>query len=304
VQEVAFTLADAIAYVEAAVGAGLAVDAFAPRLSFFFNAYSTFLEEIAKFRAARRLWARIMKERFGAQDPRSMMLRFHAQTAGSTLTAQQPDVNVVRVTLQAMAAVLGGAQSLHTNSRDEALGLPTAQAARLALRTQQVIAYESGVTAEPDPLGGSDYIEKLTSEIEHGAEEYIARIDKLGGTLRAIEDGFIQREIQNAAYEYQQRVEKGEAIVVGVNKFAESESASPVVFRMDPAIEQRQIERVREVRAGRDARRCGARLDELETAARGRDNLMPCIMAACEAQATVGEISDRLRVVFGEYRES
>ena len=304
VQEVAFTLADAIAYVEAAVSAGLAVDAFAPRLSFFFNAHSDFLEEIAKFRAARRLWARIMKERFGAEDPRSMMLRFHAQTAGSTLTAQQPDVNVVRVTLQAMAAVLGGAQSLHTNSRDEALGLPAAQAARLALRTQQVIAYESGVTAEPDPLGGSEYIEKLTSDIERGAEEYIARIDRMGGTLRAIEDGFIQREIQNAAYDYQQKVEKGEAIVVGVNKFQEPESASPVVFRMDPAIERRQIERVREIRASRDARRCAERLDELETAARGRDNLMPRIMAACEAQATVGEISDRLRNVFGEYKES
>jgi methylmalonyl-CoA mutase, N-terminal domain len=304
VQEVAFTLADAIAYVEAAVSAGLAVDAFAPRLSFFFNAHNDFLEEIAKFRAARRLWARIMKERFGAQDSRSMMLRFHAQTAGSTLTAQQPDVNVVRVTLQAMAAVLGGAQSLHTNSRDEALGLPTAQAARLALRTQQVIAYESGVTAEPDPLGGSEYIEKLTSNIERGAEEYIARIDKMGGTLRAIEEGFIQREIQNAAYDYQQKVEKGEAIVVGVNKFQEAESASPVVFRMDPAIEQRQIERVREVRASRDAQRCEARLADLQKAAGSSDNVMPRIMAACEAQATVGEISDRLRVVFGEYRES
>ena len=304
VQEVAFTLADAIAYVEAAVTAGLQVDAFAPRLSFFFNAHNDFLEEIAKFRAARRLWARIMKDRFGAKDPKSMMLRFHAQTAGSTLTAQQPDVNVVRVALQALAAVLGGAQSLHTNSRDEALGLPTAEAARLALRTQQVIAYESGVTAVPDPLGGSEYIEKLTGDIERGAEEYIARIDKMGGTLRAIEDGFIQREIQNAAYEYQKRVEKGEAVVVGVNRFEETETTSPVVFKMDPAIERRQVERVRELRASRDPRTHAARLGELEKAARCSDNLMPHILASCEAKATVGEISDRLRKVFGEYKES
>ena len=303
IQEVAFTLADAIAYVEAALAAGLQVDSFAPRVSFFFNAHSDFLEEIAKFRAARRLWARIMKDRFGAKDPKSMMLRFHAQTAGSTLTAQQPDVNVVRVTLQALAAVLGGAQSLHTNSRDEALGLPTAEAARLALRTQQVIAYESGVTAEPDPLGGSEYIEKLTDDIERGAEEYIARIDKMGGTLRAIEDGFIQREIQNAAYEYQKKVETGEAIVVGVNRFEEAQIASPTVFKIDPGIEQRQIERVRELRASRDSRTHGARLDELEKAARGSDNLMPHILASCEAKATVGEISDRLRKVFGEYKE-
>jgi methylmalonyl-CoA mutase, N-terminal domain len=304
VQEVAFTLADAIAYVEAAVNAGLQVDAFAPRLSFFFNAHNDFLEEIAKFRAARRLWARIMKDRFGAKDPKSMMLRFHAQTAGSTLTAQQPDVNVVRVALQALAAVLGGTQSLHTNSRDEALGLPTAEAARLALRTQQVIAYESGVTAVPDPLGGSEYIEKLTGDIERGAEDYIARIDSMGGTLRAIEDGFIQREIQNAAYEYQKRVETGEAVVVGVNRFAEAEAASPVVFKMDPAIERRQVERVRELRATRDSRTHTARLDALEKAARCSDNLMPHILASCEAKATVGEISDCLRKVFGEYKES
>ncbi len=304
VQEVAFTLADAIAYVEAAIAAGLKVDAFAPRLSFFFNAHNDFLEEIAKFRAARRLWARIMKDRFGAKDPKSMMLRFHAQTAGSTLTAQQPEVNVVRVTLQALAAVLGGAQSLHTNSRDEALGLPTAEAARLALRTQQVIAFESGVTATADPVGGSEYIEKLTAEIERGAEEYIARIDKMDGTLRAIEEGFIQREIQNAAYEYQKRVEKGEAIVVGLNRFEEKESASPVVFKMNPAIEQQQIERVRELRASRDPRNHSDRLDELENAARSSDNLMPHILASCEAKATVGEISDRLRKVFGEYKEN
>jgi len=303
VQEVAFTVADGIAYVEAALSAGLHVDAFAPRLSFFFNAHNDFLEEIAKFRAARRLWARIMRDRFGAKDPRSMMLRFHAQTAGSTLTAQQPDVNVVRVALQALAAVLGGVQSLHTNSRDEALGLPTPEAARLALRTQQVIAYESGVSAAPDPLGGSEYIEKLTDGIERGAEAYIARIDQLGGTLRAIEEGFVQREIQNAAYEYQKRVETREAVVVGVNRFEEPASASPPVFRVDPAIEQRQVRRVRELRASRDAHACAARLDELETAARGSDNLMPRILASCQAKATVGEISDRLRKVFGEYKE-
>ena len=303
VQEVAFTLADAIAYVEAAVGAGLAVDSFAPRLSFFFNAHNNFFEEIAKFRAARRLWARIMKERFAAQDPRSMMLRFHAQTAGSTLTAQQPEVNVVRVTLQALAAVLGGAQSLHTNSRDEALGLPTAEAARLALRTQQVIAHESGVTAEPDALGGSEYVERLTNEIERGAEAYIERIDKLGGTLRAIEEGYIQREIQNAAYQYQRKVETGEAVVVGVNKFEEQETQSPVVFKTDPAIERKQIERVRELRASRDPGVFNSRMAALEAAARSTDNLMPRITAACEAKATVGEISDCMRRVFGEYRE-
>ena len=303
VQEVAFTLADGIAYVEAAVSAGLQVDAFAPRLSFFFNAHNDFLEEIAKFRAARRLWARTMRDRFGAKDPRSMMLRFHAQTAGSTLTAQQPDVNVVRVALQAMAAVLGGAQSLHTNSRDEALGLPTPEAARLALRTQQVIAYESGVTAVPDPFGGSEYIEKLTDDIERGAEAYIERIDKMGGTLRAIEEGYIQREIQNAAFEYQKKVETGEAVVVGVNRFEEGATASPAVFKVDPAIERRQVERVREIRASRDPQAHGARLDELENAARGSANLMPHILAACEAKATVGEISDRLRRVFGEYKE-
>ncbi|MEO8048930.1 MAG: methylmalonyl-CoA mutase family protein [Acidobacteriota bacterium] len=303
VQEVAFTLADGIAYVEAAVEAGLDVDAFAPRLSFFFNAHNNFLEEIAKYRAARRLWARIMKGRFGAADPRSMMLRFHVQTAGSTLTAQQSDVNVVRVALQALAAVLGGTQSLHTNSRDEALGLPSPEAARLALRTQQVIAYESGVTAEPDPLGGSEYIEKLTDDIERGAEAYIARIDAMGGTLRAIEDGFLQREIQNAAYEYQKKVEAGEAIVVGVNRFGEAEPGSPAVFKMDAAIEKRQVERVRELRASRDPHTHGARLNELEKAARGSANLMPHILASCEAKATVGEISDRLRKVFGEYKE-
>ncbi len=304
IQEVAFTLANAIAYVEAAVRSGLHVDSFAPRLSFFFNAHSNFFEEIAKYRAARRLYARIMKDRFGAKDPKSMMLRFHAQTAGSTLTAQQPDVNVVRVTLQAMAAVLGGAQSLHTNSRDEALALPTEESARLALRTQQVIAYESGVTSEPDPLGGSEYVERLTDEIERGAEAYIKRIDDMGGTLAAIESQFIQREIQNAAYAYQQAIERGESIIVGQNKFQEIGGVSIPTFKLDPEIEKRQVERVREVRASRDRACWEKRLAELEAAARGSDNLMPKIVAACEAMATVGEISDRLRNVFGEYRES
>src|SRR6476620_11708680 len=240
IQEVAFTMANAIAYIEAAIRAGLDVDAFAPRLSFFFNGHSDFLEEIAKYRAARRLYAHIMKDRFGAKDPKSMMLRFHTQTAGSTLTAQQPDVNVVRVALQAMSAVLGGTQSLHTNAADEALALPTESAARLALRTQQVIAHESGITNVADPFGGSVYIEELTDKIEHGAEEYIARIDAMGGTLAAIEKGWIQAEIQNAAYEYQQRVEHGEQIVVGANKFRLDEEVSPKTFKIDPEIERQQ----------------------------------------------------------------
>jgi methylmalonyl-CoA mutase, N-terminal domain len=302
-QEVAFTLANAIAYIQAAVSAGLDVDSFAPRVSFFFNAHNDFLEEIAKFRAARRLYAHLMKERFGAKDPRSMMMRFHAQTAGSTLTAQQPDVNVVRVAIQALAAVLGGTQSLHTNSRDEALGLPTEESAKLALRTQQIIAHETGVTREPDPLGGSQVIEKLTDEIESGAREIIERIDALGGTLAAIEKGFIQGEIQNAAYAYQQSVERGETIVVGVNRFRQEEHQPPPVFRMDPALERQQVERLREVRAGRDANAVEQRLCALEQAARGSQNLMPLILAASEAHASVGEISDRLRRVFGEYRE-
>jgi methylmalonyl-CoA mutase N-terminal domain/subunit len=243
-----------------------------------------------------------MKERFGAKDPKSMMLRFHAQTAGSTLTAQQPDVNVVRVALQALAAVLGGTQSLHTNGADEALALPTEESARLALRTQQVIAYESGVTAVPDPLGGSEYVERLTDEIERGARAYIERIDGMGGTLAAIESGFISGEIQNAAYAAQQAVESGEAVVVGVNRFEEADGHPPVTFRIDPAIEQRQIERVRALRASRPAERVESALAALEAAGRGSDNLMPRIVAACEARATVGEISDRLRRVFGEYK--
>ncbi len=303
-QEVAFTLANAIAYVDAAVKAGLAVDSFAPRLSFFFNAHNNFLEEIAKYRAARRLWAYIMRDRFGAKNPKSMMLRFHTQTAGSTLTAQQPDVNVVRVALQAMEAVLGGTQSLHTNGRDEALGLPTEESARLALRTQQIIANETGVTNVADPFGGSIYIEQLTDEIERGARDYIERIDAMGGTLAAIEAGYIQSEIQNAAYAYQQAVERGETIVVGVNKFRLAEENPPVTFRMDPALERLQIDRLRELRASRGKSQVDARLNDLESAARGSENVMPRILAACEALVTVGEISDRLRQVFGEYRES
>jgi methylmalonyl-CoA mutase, N-terminal domain len=303
IQEVAFTLANAIAYVSAALDAGLEIDTFAPRLSFFFNSHNNFLEEIAKFRAARRLYAKIMCDRFGAKNPRSMMLRFHVQTAGSTLTAQQPDVNVVRVSMQALAAVLGGAQSLHTNAKDEALGLPTEEAARLALRTQQIIANETGVTNTADPVGGSDYIEKLTDEIERGAKDYIDRIDAMGGTLAAIERGFIQGEIQNAAYEYQQAVERGGTIVVGVNKFRQDEKEPPATFRIDPAIEAQQIARLRELRASRDQSAVESRLCALEAAARSSDNLMPHILACAEAYATVGEISDRLRAVFGEYQE-
>jgi methylmalonyl-CoA mutase N-terminal domain/subunit len=303
-QEVAFTLANAIAYIEAAIRAGLEIDAFAPRLSFFFNAHNDFLEEIAKFRASRRLYGCLMKERFGAKNPKSMMLRFHTQTAGSTLTAQQPDVNVVRVALQALSAVLGGTQSLHTNSRDEALGLPTEEAARLALRTQQIIAHETGVTKVADPVGGSLYIEELTTKIERGAREYIERIDAMGGTLAAIENGFIPGEIQSAAYDYQQSVEHGETVVVGVNRFQQQEENPPRVFRMDPELERQQIERLREVRVSRDAIVLESRLSELEQAARGSDNLMEKILSASEAQATVGEISDRLRRVFGEYRAS
>jgi methylmalonyl-CoA mutase, N-terminal domain len=301
VQEVAFTLANAIAYIEAAVNAGLGVDAFAPRLSFFFNAHNNFLEEIAKYRAARRLYAHIMKERFGAKNPKSMMLRFHTQTAGSSLTAQQPDVNVVRTALQAMAAVLGGTQSLHTNSRDEALGLPTEESASLALRTQQIIAHETGVTSVADPFGGSVVIEKITDDIERGARGYLERIDAMGGTLAAIENGFQQNEIQSAAYAYQRSVESGETIVVGVNRFRQEGEPSTPTFRVDPEIEQTQIARLRELRAKRPP--VERKLDALEQAARGSDNLMPKILDACEAYATVGEISARLRQVFGEYRE-
>ena len=303
-QEVAFTLGDAIAYTEAAISAGLAVDDFAPRLSFFFNAHSNFLEEIAKFRAARRLWARIMRERFGARDPRSLMLRFHTQTAGSTLTAQQPEVNVVRTTIQALAAILGGTQSLHTNGFDEALALPTEQAARVALRTQQVIAHESGVADTVDPLAGSYAIEQLTNEIEARASDYLDKIDALGGMLRAIESGYVQREIQEAAYDYQRAVETKKSIVVGVNRFQITEDSTPQILRIDPSIEQAQIERLRDVRERRDNTATESALARLEAAARGTENLLPRILAAVESHATVGEISHRLRRVWGEYREA
>ena len=303
VQEVAFTFADAIAYIEAALAAGLDIDSFAPRLSFFFNAHIDFLEEIAKFRAARRLYASLMRDRFGARNPRSMMLRFHVQTAGSTLTAQQPDVNLVRTAIEALSAVLGGCQSLHTNARDEALALPTEDSARLALRTQQILAAETGVTNTVDPVGGSYYIEELTDRIERGAREYLEEIERMGGTLRAIETGFIQREIQNAAYEYQRQVESGERIVVGVNRFRAEENGAVPTFRLDPAIERSQVERLRQVRASRDAAAVKEKLDRLERAARGTENLMPFVMDAAAAYATVGEISETLKAVFGEYRQ-
>ncbi len=302
-QEIAFTFANGIAYVEAAIAAGLAVDSFAPRLSFFFNAHSDFLTEIAKFRAARRLWASLMRDRFGAKDPRSTMLRFHTQTAGSTLTAQQPEVNLVRTTLEALSAVLGGTQSLHTNAMDEALGLPTEDTARLALRTQQILAHETGITSTPDPLGGSYFIEELTDRLEAEAVDYIARIDAMGGTLRAIETGFIQAEIQNAAYAWQREVESGQRVIVGVNRFQMNQETSVPAFRIDPEIQRSQIDAVREIRASRDHTLWSRTLEDLETAARGTENLMPRILAAAEAMATVGEISDCLRTVFGEYQE-
>ena len=304
VQEVAFTLADAIAYVEAAIAAGLVVDEFAPQLSFFFNSHNDLLEEIAKFRAARRLWARIMRDRFHAADPRSMLLRFHAQTAGSSLTAQQPENNIVRVAMQALAAVLGGCQSLHSNSLDEALALPTESAALLALRTQQIIACESGVTNTVDPVGGSYAIEKLTDEIETRAREYLEKIDALGGMLRAIEIGYVQSEIQKAAYEYQQAVERGEQVVVGVNQFVAEEERPIPILRIDPEIERAQVSRVQALRARRDHAKVQSALAAVETRARSSENLMPAIQAAVEAYATVGEISDAMRRVFGEYQES
>ena len=304
VQEVAFTLGNGMAYVEAAIKAGLEVDKFAPRLSFFFNAHNNFLEEVAKFRAARRMWARIMREHFKAKNPRSWMLRFHTQTAGSTLTAQQPENNIVRTAIQALAAVLGGTQSLHTNSYDEALALPTEQAARIALRTQQVIACESGAPHTIDPLAGSYYVETLTNEIEKHAAEYLGKIEVLGGMLKAIESGFVQQEIQNAAYEYQQQVDHQEAIVVGVNRFEVEEDKPIPIQRIDPVLEPRQIERVRALRTKRDAAPCQAALKAAEDAARSGANVMPHIIAAVEAYATVGEISDALRRVFGEYREA
>jgi methylmalonyl-CoA mutase N-terminal domain/subunit len=301
-QELAFTLADGLAYVQAAVDRGLAVDTFAPRLSFFFNAHNDLFEEVAKFRAARRLWARLMADRFGAKDPRSRMLRFHVQTAGSTLTAQQPLVNVVRTTVQGLSAVLGGAQSLHTNSFDEALGLPTSDAARLALRTQQVLAEESGVAATADPLAGSYYVEHLTRALEARAEGYLAEIDARGGMLAAIEQGYPQREIHEAAYAHQQAVEAGTTGVVGVNRYVDEAPAAAEVFRLDPRVERERAAALGRWRSERDATRSDAALAALETAARGDENLVPRILAAVEAKATLGEISDRLREVFGVYR--
>ncbi|OFW11273.1 MAG: methylmalonyl-CoA mutase [Acidobacteria bacterium RIFCSPLOWO2_12_FULL_59_11] len=304
VQEVAFTLANAITYVQAALDAGLEIDSFAPRLSFFFNSHNNFFEEIAKFRAARRLWARIMKEKFGAQNPRSWMLRFHTQTAGSTLTAQQPDVNIVRTTLQALAAVLGGTQSLHTNAKDEALGLPTEEAALLALRTQQVIAHESGIVNTVDPVGGSYFIEALTTEIETRAQQYLDRIAAMGGMLRAIETGFVQKEIQEAAFRFQKAVEREEQIVVGVNRFQLPEELPYPVLRVDPALEAEQIARLRQLRAERDNDEVQQALRRVDEAARGTENLLPPILSAVEAYATVGEISNALRSVYGEYKEA
>ena len=304
VQEVAFTFADAIACVNAALAAGLGIDEFAPRISFFFNAHNNLLEEVAKFRAARRLWARLMRERFHARDPRSMTLRFHAQTAGSTLTAQQPDVNVVRTTMQALAAVLGGTQSLHTNAMDEALALPTEEAARLALRTQQVLAYESGIADTVDPLAGSYAIEELTNEIEERVVDYLDKIEAFGGTLQAIESGYIQREIQNSAYEFQRAVETSDAIVVGVNRFQSDEQTQVETLRVDPVIETAQVERVRSLRQRRDAFATEAALVKLEQAAQENENVLPRILDCVEALATVGEISDRLRQVWGEYSEA
>jgi methylmalonyl-CoA mutase N-terminal domain/subunit len=302
VQEVAFTLANAIAYVQAAMDAGLAVDDFAPRLSFFFNAHNHLLEEVAKFRAARRLWARIMRGRFGTQNPRSCQMRFHTQTAGCTLTAQQPENNVVRVTLQALAAVLGGTQSLHTNARDEALSLPTQESVQIALRTQQIIAHESGVADTIDPLAGSYYVEHLTDEIERLARACIERIDGMGGALAAVESGYMQREIQESAYRYQKAVERGDEVIVGVNRFAVDEDHPPSLLRVDPAVGRQQSARLAALRARRDNARVQVALADLRAAAQGTDNLFPPILIAVEAYATTGEICGVLREEFGEYQ--
>ncbi|HEY1482625.1 MAG TPA: methylmalonyl-CoA mutase family protein [Candidatus Acidoferrum sp.] len=304
VQEVAFTLADGIAYVDAALAAGLHIDEFAPQLSFFFNAHNDLLEEVAKFRAARRLWAKIMRDRFAAKDPRSLLLRFHAQTAGSSLTAQQPENNIVRVAIQALAAVLGGCQSLHTNSMDEALALPTEESALIALRTQQIIANETGVTNTIDPVAGSYAIEALTNEVETRAEEYLSRIDAMGGMIKAIEAGFVQTEIQRAAYDFQRSVETKDQIVVGVNDFVAHQEHQIPTLRIDPAIELAQVERLKALRAKRDNAKTTAALRELERRAKTAENLLPAILSAVEAYATVGEISDAMRHVYGEYQES
>lgn len=303
-QEVAFTLADGIAYVEAAIKAGLDVDDFAPRLSFFFNAHNDLLEEVSKYRAARRLWAKIMKERFNAKKDKSMQLKFHTQTAGSTLTAQQPDNNIIRVTIQTLAAVLGGTQSLHTNSRDEALALPTEDSVRIALRTQQVVAYESGVTETIDPLAGSYYVESLTSQIENEAMSYIEKIDNLGGAPKAIENGYIQKEIQNSAYKYQMQVESLDSIVVGVNKFRIEETEKKELLRVDPKVENFQRKKLEELREERDNTKVEQALVLLKEKAQTEENLMPYILEAVKTYATLGEVCGVLREVFGEYEQT
>ena len=303
-QELGFTLANGETYVRAALEAGLQIDEFAPGLSFFFNAHNDFFDEVAKFRAARRLWARLMKEQLGARNPKSWMLRFHAQTAGSTLSAQDPENNIVRVTLQALAAVLGGAQSLHTNAQDEALGLPTEQSARLALRTQQILAYESGVSEVADPLGGSWYVEKLTKDLEEEAETYMEKIRSLGGMLRAIEEGYTQKEIQEAAYRQQMRVESGEQIVVGVNRFQSEDEPSIEILSIESEVEKEQIKRLETLRKGRDRDQVRAALDQVRQAAQGQGNLMPALITAVESYASVGEMADAMRDVFGEHRET
>jgi methylmalonyl-CoA mutase, N-terminal domain len=303
-QEVAFTLANGVAYAQTAIDAGLDIDRFAPRLSFFFNAHNNFFEEVAKFRCARRLWSGIMRDRFAAKNPRSWMLRFHTQTAGSTLTAQQPENNIVRTAIQALAAVLGGTQSLHTNGYDEALALPTEEAARIALRTQQIIASESGVAQTIDPFAGSYYVETLTNNLEQQARVYLDRVDALGGMLRAIEKGWVQQEIQNAAYEYQRAVDTGEAIVVGVNRFTREEEPPIPIQRIDESLERKQVERLRALRNRRDQQRWQSSLDRVRDHARSGTNLMPAILEAVESYATVGEIAAALRDVFGEYQES
>ena len=302
VQEIAFTIANGIAYVEAAIAAGLRVDDFAPRLSFFWNAHNNLFEEVAKYRAARRMWARIMTERFGAKDEKSKLLRFHTQTGGSTLTAQQPDNNVMRVTLQALAAVFGGTQSLHTNGFDEALGLPTARAARMSLRTQQVIAYESGVTDTVDPLAGSYFVESLTDAVEEAAWAYITRIDELGGAVAAIEAGYMQGEIEQASFEYVKAIDDGEKVIVGVNRYVEDDPVQPEVFPIDPALQASQIARTQRVRAERDQKAVNNALADIEAAARGTQNLLLPIKEALRRMATLGEVSDVLRGVFGVYQ--
>jgi len=302
VQEVAFTLADGIAYVEAAMKAGMDVDNFAGRLSFFFNAHNDLFEEVAKFRAARKVWAKIMKERFGAKKPRSWMLRFHTQTAGSTLTAQQPDNNVVRVAMQTLAAVLGGTQSLHTNSREEALALPSEESVRIALRTQQIVAYESGVPETVDPLAGSYYVENLTLEVEKRVWEYIKKIDAMGGAVKAIEQGYIQKEIADSSYAYQKEIEAGQRIVVGLNKFQVEEQSLQGLLQVDPAVGETQIKRLQELKKSRDNLAVQNKLADLQQAAQGNDNLMPYILDAVRLYATEGEICNVLRDVFGEYR--